>query len=258
MTEGEGYATAAGMQALSDVAQTVATANINRKTREWNEMMSDKAYERQIEQRDYANWYNSPVQQMERFRNAGLNPNLIYGQGNSGNTNFIPKWERPDAAFGAHVPFQNIASTLGQYMTLKQQKQNIDLVNEDIVNKKIQNNILDLTQQDQIDYAHQRLQRMYESTNSEVYKQSLSESMTRLNNLKATVENIRKEWLEEGMSENDNMFFRLAFQQWKKLRNLSFEETSGRIENFLGVPSNEEMREINRKYQDDYLDDINY
>lgn len=29
--------------------------------------------------------YNSPAAQMERYKEAGLNPNLIYGQGNSGN-----------------------------------------------------------------------------------------------------------------------------------------------------------------------------
>lgn len=31
------------------------------------------------------NEYNSPEQQMARFKSAGLNPNLIYGQGNPGN-----------------------------------------------------------------------------------------------------------------------------------------------------------------------------
>jgi hypothetical protein len=31
------------------------------------------------------NRYNSPAQQMQRYRDAGLNPNLIYGQGTPGN-----------------------------------------------------------------------------------------------------------------------------------------------------------------------------
>lgn len=40
------------------------------------------------------NDYNSPQQQMKRFQEAGLNPNLIYGQGNSGNAGSV---QTPDA-----------------------------------------------------------------------------------------------------------------------------------------------------------------
>lgn len=36
------------------------------------------------------NEYNSPQAQMKRFQDAGLNPNLIYGQGNAGNAGSIP------------------------------------------------------------------------------------------------------------------------------------------------------------------------
>lgn len=34
---------------------------------------------------DYQNQYNTPVNQMQRFADAGLNPNLIYGMGSNGN-----------------------------------------------------------------------------------------------------------------------------------------------------------------------------
>lgn len=40
------------------------------------------------------NDYNSPQQQMKRFQEAGLNPNLIYGQGNAGNAGSV---QTPDA-----------------------------------------------------------------------------------------------------------------------------------------------------------------
>lgn len=35
--------------------------------------------------------YNSPQSQMQRFADAGLNPNLIYGQGNNGNMTSAPQ-----------------------------------------------------------------------------------------------------------------------------------------------------------------------
>lgn len=37
----------------------------------------------QLKDRDYNNWYNSPEQQMNRLKAAGLNPNLVYGSGNA-------------------------------------------------------------------------------------------------------------------------------------------------------------------------------
>ena len=44
-------------------------------------------YQQQLQQEsiDKQNEYNTPAMQMQRFAEAGLNPNLIYGQGNNGN-----------------------------------------------------------------------------------------------------------------------------------------------------------------------------
>ncbi len=41
--------------------------------------------------------YNSPQAQMQRFQEAGLNPNLIYGQGNNGNMSQAPQMVTPRA-----------------------------------------------------------------------------------------------------------------------------------------------------------------
>lgn len=38
----------------------------------------------------YQNAYNTPAAQMQRYREAGLNPNLIYSQGNPGNMSSTP------------------------------------------------------------------------------------------------------------------------------------------------------------------------
>jgi len=43
------------------------------------------------------NEYNSPAAQMKRFQEAGLNPNLIYGQGNAGNASSAPEMVTPNA-----------------------------------------------------------------------------------------------------------------------------------------------------------------
>lgn len=43
------------------------------------------------------NEYNSPAAQMQRFKEAGLNPNLIYGQGSNGNAQSAPHMVTPRA-----------------------------------------------------------------------------------------------------------------------------------------------------------------
>lgn len=42
------------------------------------------------------NEYNLPINQMQRFKDAGLNPHLIYGQGNAGNASPISLPDRQD------------------------------------------------------------------------------------------------------------------------------------------------------------------
>ena len=54
----------------------------NRKNREFNLMLARTQNQWNIEQWQRENDYNSPTAQMSRFRAAGLNPNLIYGQSN--------------------------------------------------------------------------------------------------------------------------------------------------------------------------------
>lgn len=73
------------------------------------------------------NQYNTPSSQMMRYGEAGLNPNLIYGQGSSGNATNAPSFEAPRfgaAQIGARfTPFQ-IPEVLGMYQDyqLKQEQ----------------------------------------------------------------------------------------------------------------------------------------
>ncbi|UYD39233.1 MAG: DNA pilot protein [Wigfec virus K19_165] len=67
-------------------SQGIAGAQARRqqeKANEYNETMWHKQNE-----------YNTPENQMQRFKEAGLNPNLIYGQGNAGNAAPAPQFEK--------------------------------------------------------------------------------------------------------------------------------------------------------------------
>lgn len=52
-------------------------------------------YEKDLEMWNRQNEYNSPAAQMARFAQAGLNPNFMYGGGNSGNASSMPQYDTP-------------------------------------------------------------------------------------------------------------------------------------------------------------------
>lgn len=53
----------------------------------------DKAWQQTVDMWNMQNKYNTPFNQMKRFKDAGLNPNLIYGQGNPGNATGAPNFQ---------------------------------------------------------------------------------------------------------------------------------------------------------------------
>ncbi len=79
----------AGIAAASGAGQAGATSKLNRKTREWNEKMYFQQKADNLEKWDLQNYYNSPQQMMARYKEAGLNPALMYGQATSGQAGSI-------------------------------------------------------------------------------------------------------------------------------------------------------------------------
>lgn len=79
-------AAAIGAGLLSTGGQIMATGKTNRKTRQFQEKMFWE--QRKLAEQDWnrVNAYNSPQQQMQRLKEAGLNPNLVYGSGGAEST----------------------------------------------------------------------------------------------------------------------------------------------------------------------------
>lgn len=67
------------LAAYSDVSNKKAI----RRQNEANKDLAKYQYDMQVQQWERANEYNSPRMQMQRYQDAGLNPNLIYGNGSS-------------------------------------------------------------------------------------------------------------------------------------------------------------------------------
>lgn len=99
---------AALIGAGGNIADSILTGSQNKKNRQFQEHMWNKTNE-----------YNKPIMQMARFKEAGLNPHLIYGQGNSGNTSMPAN---PDT----EVPQTRFADIAHNYVGYRKQQVEID------------------------------------------------------------------------------------------------------------------------------------
>lgn len=130
---------AAGLAALGSGIASLFDSRNRRKTAERNtdktiahqKAESELAYQRQMEMWNAQNMYNSPTAQMARYKDAGLNPHLIYGQGSPGNATAPPAYQPPDiqyryesgnygAAMYSMIPALMAAGTWMQDMKLKE------------------------------------------------------------------------------------------------------------------------------------------
>lgn len=111
-------AISAGASLIGTGASIASTGQLNKKNRQWQE---DRMRE--------MNAYNSPVQQMQRFKEAGLNPHLIYGQGTNGNQSAptaLPEQKLPDFS-GIGDAAQNYIAARVQQTQINQMEKNIEL-----------------------------------------------------------------------------------------------------------------------------------
>ena len=103
-----------------------------------NRRFSERMYERQradaLEFWRMENEYNSPAAQMQRFREAGLNPHLIYDKGTSGLAGSLPVPSAPSAMSQApdFSAFSRSADSIMRYYDIQQMEMQRDLMREQI------------------------------------------------------------------------------------------------------------------------------
>ena len=150
-------------------------------------------YEKNLEMWHLNNLYNSPQAQMRRLKNAGLNPNLVYGNGAVGNASSTPpQFEAP--TMQAYTNFGDLGASAGvdAYLRTKMQEAQIT-----------------------------RLGKENEKTDSEISVLNqdalLKESQILLNQLKFTTDKTKQKFLVQEL------------QQLADLRRVNFLDTLSRI-----------------------------
>lgn len=108
----------------------------NRKSRKFAEKMYYQQRNDALAFWNAQNAYNTPAAQMQRFKAAGLNPNLIYGRGSSGEAGSInvpnqPRWN-PTA------PHLNLAEISNQFYNSKLKAAQVGLLQKEAALKDAQ------------------------------------------------------------------------------------------------------------------------
>lgn len=148
-----------GVSAAS-LGSNMLSDHYNRKLqRQTNQQMIDygnRSYDRErrdaVSDRDFNNQYNDPKQQMQRLKEAGLSPHLVYGNGQVANTSDAPSSSSPsnislkaptvngNMVGDAISAYFNLAQTTAQTDNLKAQA---DVINTENLLKQAQIRNLD-------------------------------------------------------------------------------------------------------------------
>lgn len=133
---------AAGIAGIASVVNSLLGKSDNDNTNEAQFELLKYQYDRNLEQWRIENEYNTPRNQMQRFEVAGLNPNLIYSQNNTGGSISVP-------SSSGYRPFTNyrIGESVGQsylsglatssQLKLQQSQSDLNDANYDLVQEKI-------------------------------------------------------------------------------------------------------------------------
>lgn len=114
----------AGAAIVGQGINAMAQSSMNRKTRKWSEQQYDKQRGHALEDWQRQNDYNSPLAQMNRLKDAGLNPNLVYGATAPGNSSgpvhsaTPPQWSPKAPQFDGASPIASYYDTATRSATL--------------------------------------------------------------------------------------------------------------------------------------------
>lgn len=136
---------AQGAQQSADMTMGIINAlNTNRNIKrqnQYNKEMAKYQYSLDLDMWNRANLYNTPAEQMKRLKSAGLNPNLVYGNGTvTGNTMqaTLPKYNAPEASFDFKVP-EFTMNVLGSFMDLQIKQAQLNNIKASTEGTKIEN-----------------------------------------------------------------------------------------------------------------------
>lgn len=119
-----------GIGLATNLWNTITQRKTNETAYNQSKQYLDQQRQWALQDTESNNKYNSPAQQMQRLREAGLNPHLVYGKG-ADNTGAMVRSVQgtPPTPIAPKLDTSAIGSSIGQYYTIKQQQAQTDNIN---------------------------------------------------------------------------------------------------------------------------------
>lgn len=229
---------------LAEGASNIARNRNLKLQNKWNKRMMDYQYSKDLEMWNRANLYNSPAEQMKRLKEAGLNPNLVYGNGSvTGNTTgSLPHYNAPSASFDFRPPIptgESLATIIPMFADLKVRQAQADNIKAQTESTRLENakkafdlpyfktympeqwyyktdKIKSETAKADQEFYLKGAQASVAQEYARVYSEKLALEMTqqRLTNAQEEEKNLflkyKNEWAKMGITTSDNLFYRIA------------------------------------------------
>lgn len=191
--------------------QIEAQKRENQLNREYNLMLARQQNQWNLEQWQRENDYNSPTSQMARLRAAGLNPDLMYGQGSTGNSAGSPEMTSGAPSepndMSAMLSKRSFGQTMQQIIDKEQQrrmneaqieaiKANTNKTNSETQGQDINNAIQQIRLGNEAKFQDQTLKNMQAvekmtDAQAQSYLQSVVESNRRIEKMGVEMESLR-------------------------------------------------------------------
>lgn len=140
--------------AIGNVVGGLMQGHAQREANRANMELAKYSYDKNLEQWNRENEYNSPSAQMERYKAAGLNPNLIYSQQNTAGNS--PQMSTPQIApvtgpaQGLTNAFNTISQMANFVLGLERQKAEIAKIHADTHSVEYMNRLNDYFYNDEV------------------------------------------------------------------------------------------------------------
>ena len=192
--------------------------------------LADLAWQRQQEMIRMQNEYNTPFEQMKRYQDAGLNPNLIYSRGQPGLQTRIAEYQAPNVDYSGRRPF-NPSGMMGSFFDTMLRQAQVDNLEANAVNARAnaaatlvkRSGHLTDNKKKELEYGIAKELEQYTvksgKTELEYLKQRLSNAQKDgiMKDFKNEIKERTKEWEKFGISPRDKLWLKGMMNMFSSL-----------------------------------------
>ncbi len=116
-----------GANMIGSIVGGIGANKRAKKQHQYNKQLTDYQHKKNLEARNIQKAYNTPQAQMQRYKDAGINPHMVASSGSSGNAQSIAPYqsiqtEQTSGLEGLQGTMENAGASINNYLDLERKK----------------------------------------------------------------------------------------------------------------------------------------